>query len=257
MDQKLVLILVDGMRPDALAACGNPYGPQLLAESLSTLHGRTVFPSVTLPCHMSLFHSVDPERHGITTNIYTPQVRPVEGLVERLDSAGKRCAFFYTWEELRDLCRPDHLAQSCCISQHKNSDTDKAITQAAISYIQKERPDFLFLYLGETDEVGGHAKGWMSETYLDRVSNALDCVKKVRQEIPAEYNLILLADHGGHGRGHGSDCPEDMTIPLILNGPAIEPGELGEGVSIKDVAPTVASLLEVAPSKDWEGRALV
>ncbi len=81
--KKAILVLVDGMRPDALRACGNPGVEEMLAGSTYTLEGRTVMPSVTLPCHMSLFHSVDPDRHGVTTNVYTPQVRPVEGLVGR------------------------------------------------------------------------------------------------------------------------------------------------------------------------------
>ena len=98
MDKKVVLVLVDGMRGDAVRACGNPGVEKLLAESTYTLHARTVMPSLTLPCHMSLFHSVDPDRHGITSNIYTPQVWPIEGMVERLDRAGKKCAFFLTWE---------------------------------------------------------------------------------------------------------------------------------------------------------------
>jgi len=257
MENKVILILVDGMRPDALDACKNSYASGLLEASRVSLNAQTVMPSVTLPCHMSLFHSVDPERHGITTNAYTPQVRPVEGLVERLDGAGKRCAFFYTWEELRDLSRPGHLAVSYCLNMNKYADTDKAITKAAISYICRENPDFLFLYLGETDEVGGHDKGWMSETYLTCVSGALDCVRCVRREIPKDYTIILVADHGGHGRSHGEDCPEDMTIPVIINGPGVEPGNLGDGVSIKDIAPTVAALLGVAPSPQWEGKALL
>lgn len=257
MDNKLILILVDGMRPDALAACGNSYAAELLAASACALDARTVHPSVTLPCHMSLFHSVDPDRHGIVTNLYTPQVRPIEGLVERLDAAGKKCAFFYTWEELRDLTRPDHLACALLLNQHKAAGTDQAITGAAIDYINREAPDFLFLYLGETDEVGGHSAGWMSETYLKSVSNALDCVRRVRSEIPAEYNLILLADHGGHDRSHGSDLPEDMTIPLILNGPAFAPGRTLAAASIKDVAPTVAALLGASPARAWEGNSLL
>lgn len=257
MDNKVILILVDGMRPDALAACGNPYAAELLAASRYTLSARTVMPSVTLPCHMSLFHSVDPDRHGILSNTYTPQVRPIDGLFERLDLAGKKCAFFYTWEELRDLSRPDHIAMSVCINQHKASGTDVRITDAALSYIQAEAPDFMFLYLGETDEVGGHSKGWMSETYLGCVSNALDCVRRVRAGIPADYTVILTADHGGHGRSHGSDCPEDMTIPVIVNGPAAAPGEFGCDVSIKDIAPTAASLLGAKPAPEWEGKALL
>ena len=257
MNGKVIMILVDGMRPDAIPACGSEYAASLLAGSACALDAQTVFPSVTLPCHMSLFHSVDPDRHGILTNTYTPQVRPIEGLVERLDRAEKKCAFFYTWEELRDLTRMDHLAAAVMLNQHKASGTDQLITTAAIDYIRRETPDFMFLYLGETDEVGGHDKGWMSETYMGCVRNALDCVRRVREGVPADYDIILVADHGGHDRGHGSDCPEDMTIPIILNGPSFAPGKTIRNASIKDVAPTIAAMLGATPAKEWEGRSLL
>ena len=191
------------------------------------------------------------------TNVYTPQVRPIEGLFERLDRADRKSAFFYTWEELRDLSRPDHLACAMMLNQHKASGTDQAITTAAIDYIRREQPDFLFLYLGETDEVGGHDKGWMSETYMGCVKNALDCVRRVREGVDAGYDIILLADHGGHDRGHGSDLPEDMTIPVILNGPSFAPGKALKNVSIKDVAPTIAEMLGASPAREWEGRSLL
>ena len=108
--KKVLLILVDGMRPDGLLGCGNAFADTLLEHAQYALDAQTVMPSVTLPCHMSLFHSVTPERHGILTNTYVPQVRPVRGLCEVLRAAGKTCAFFYNWEELKDLSRPDSLA---------------------------------------------------------------------------------------------------------------------------------------------------
>ena len=257
MGKKIIMILVDGMRPDAIPVCGSDYADELLSGSACAMNARTVFPSVTLPCHMSLFHSVDPDRHGILSNTYTPQVRPIEGLMERLDRVEKKSAFFYTWEELRDLERPDHLACAVMLNQHKARDTDRAITRAAVDYINREAPDFVFLYLGETDEVGGHDKGWMSETYMGCVKNALDCVRRVREGVPAGYDIILLADHGGHDRGHGSDLPEDMTIPIILNGPSFAPGRALKNASIKDVAPTVAEMLGATPAREWEGRSLL
>ena len=90
----VLLILVDGMRPDALP--GSPAAERLMAESSYALDAGTVFPSVTLPCHMSLFHSVDPSRHGTTTNVYAPQVRPVEGLFEVLKRNDLHSAMFYS-----------------------------------------------------------------------------------------------------------------------------------------------------------------
>ena len=257
MDKKVILILVDGMRPDGMMQCGNPYVEELLKKSAYTLKAQTVFPSVTLPCHMSLFHSVDPARHGITTNFFMPQVRPIEGLIERLDILKKHTAFFITWERLRDLCRPCRLTHTYFINENKVANADQKITDVAIRYVNEENPDFIFLYLGDTDETGGHDAGWMSETYLQVVSKAMDCVKRVRDEVPAEYDIILLADHGGHDRSHGTDMPEDMTIPIIGCGPSFTPRELPEGLSIKDIAPTITKLLGAAPADEWEGKPII
>lgn len=256
MSEKVVLVLVDGMRPDGMMDCGHPFAQQLVSLSSYALDARTVMPSVTLPCHMSLFHSVDPDRHGILTNLYVPQVRPVVGLFDRLDMYEKKCAFFYTWEELRDLARPDHLHTALCLNQHKDSDTDTKITDAAIRYIKDEEPDFIFVYLGETDEVGGHDCGWMSETYLKSVYKAMDCISRIYENLPSGYTLIVTADHGGHDRAHGTDMPEDMTIPVCICGPRFEAGKALSDVSIKDIAPTIASLLNVPCVKEWEGNVL-
>jgi len=248
---KTRLILVDGMRPDALAHC--PAAQEVLRRSVYTLNAQTVMPSVTLPCHMSLFYSVEPGRHGTTTNVYTPQVRPIAGLCDAFAAKKKSSAFFYSWGELRDLCRPDHLHTYMVFNQHKQADTDTKITAAAIDYIREEQPDFLFLYLGETDEVGGHSAGWMSETYMGSVHKALGCIEKLYENLPEGYTLIVTADHGGHDRSHGTELPEDMTIPICFCGPRFEKNRALESVSIKDIAVTVAKLLEVPFVREWEG----
>ncbi len=253
MNNKVVLVLVDGMRPDGMLECGQPFVNELIKKSTYCLNGRTVMPSVTLPCHMALFHSVDPDRHGMLTNTYVPQVRPIVGLFDQLDKYDKKCAFFYTWEELRDLSRPDHLHTAICFNQHKQKDTDIKITDALIPYIKEELPDFTFLYLGETDEVGGHDCGWMSEQYLKSVNKAFTCIEKLYNNLPEGYTLIVTADHGGHDRSHGEDIPEDMTIPVLFCGPDFAQGNELPECSIKDIAVTVAELLNVPRVKEWEG----
>lgn len=253
MAEKVILALVDGMRPDGLMQCGHPFVNTLLEMSSYALDAKTVMPSVTLPCHMSLFHSVDPQRHGILTNTYTPQVRPIAGLADQLDLYGRKCAMFFTWEPLRDLTRPDHLHRALCINQHKTKNADRQIADAAIAYIREEEPDFLFLYLGNTDEEGGHDAGWMSETYLRVVHDAVGCIEDVYHQLPEGYTLVVCADHGGHDRTHGCDIPEDMTIPVLFCGAPFEKGRKMDGVSIKDIAPTIARLLEVPFAREWEG----
>ncbi len=257
MEKKVILISVDGMRPDGLQQCGNPFLEELKKTASYTFDARTVIPSVTLPCHMSMFHSVTPERHGITTNTYMAQVRPISGLFEQIKMAGGKSTMYYGWEPLRDVSRPGSLISAEYVNAYAFEHTDGILTDRALAYMKKDKPDFCFLYMVETDEKGGHDSGWMTETYLDYISRAIDNVKRVIEETNGEYTVIVTADHGGHGRSHGSELPEDMTIPMIFFGPDFKAGEELHGVSILDLAPTIADIMGVNPAIEWEGKSLI
>jgi len=109
----------------------------------------------------------------------------------------------------------------------------------------------------ETDEKGGHDSGWMSETYLDYISRAIGNVQRVLEKFGDEYTVIVTADHGGHDRAHGTDLPEDMTIPMFFVGEDFVPGKELEGVRLLDLAPTIAAVMGVAKAPEWEGRELI
>lgn len=253
---KVVLILVDGMRPDALQNV--PQVQQMMREGAYTMQATTVMPSVTLPCHMSLFHSVDPARHGTTTNVYMPQVRPINGLCEVLKSNGKKSAFFYNWEELRDLTRPGSLVFShFCSGRHEGyAKANNITTDAAIDYITANDVDFAFVYLGYTDEAG-HKDGWMSEPYMRSIDNSWQNIERLMTVLGEEYTVIVTADHGGHDRTHGTEMPEDMMIPVFIKGKKVPAGTQLENVSIKDLAPTVTKLLGATADEEWEGHSIL
>ena len=255
--KKVVLILLDGLRPDGFTACGSPFAKELLAHSAYTLKESTVMPSVTLPCHFSLFHSVSPQRHGILSNLYTPQVRPIRGLFEVLRGAGKSTAMFYDWDELRDLARPDNIAYSCFASGHllKYENTMKINLAHLLEHFQSGIPDFTFFYMGWVD-AAGHDFGWMSDEYLRAVAGSLDSARQVIETLSDDCLAIVTADHGGHDRCHGCDIPEDMTIPLFFYNKTFTPREI-PSASIIDIAPTITSLLNVPADGDWEGKPLI
>lgn len=256
--QKVILLLVDGMRPDGLLESHHPFLSTILNKFSYCLNARTVSPSLTLPCHMSLFHSVDPERHGITSNTYVPQPRPIQGICEVLSSHELSSSFFYSWEPLRDITRVNSLAYSVMLNRHNYSYTDDTITDYAVQYISKEQPDFAFVYLGDTDEIGGHDYGWMSKDYIKCVYNALSCAERIFNAMSDDYALLILADHGGHGRSHGTMSDEDMTIPILAYGKTFKKGfQFKRQLSIKDIAPTITSLLNLKPSPKWEGRSII
>lgn len=259
MSNKVLLIVVDGMRADSIPACEEAAIRVFFEGGCYSYTARTVFPPVTLPCHMSLFHSVDPQRHGVCSNTYVPQNHPIDGLIERLTAAGKTTAFFYMWEQLRDLCTAGkHLSYSWFMSWHayKALGLDWRAMNAAKAHIQELAPDFVFLYLGETDEAG-HKYGWMSPEYLAAVGNAHACIAHICASLPADYSVIVTADHGGHDRMHGENIPEDMTIPIAFRGAQFPSGKELEGLSIKDIAPTILDILGLSPEPDWEGQSIL
>lgn len=257
--KKVFMILIDGLRSDALVAADHPFVKELMQTSRYAIESRSVMPSVTLPCHMSIFHSVEPSRHGSITNTYAPQVRPIRGLCEVLSGAGKKVDFYYDWEPLRDLSRPLSLNRSDFISGRNNGydASDQILTDRAAARIQAgDIVDFTFFYLCFVDE-SGHKYGWMSKEYMDSVKASLDRAQKLAAMLPEDVDLILTADHGGHDRSHGTDADTDMKVPLFLRGQGITPGAMECDSCIIDIAPTVVKRMDLPADPDWEGKALI
>ena len=256
MNKKVILISIDGMRPDGLQKCGNPYVEYLEKNCTYSYTGASATPSVTLPCHFTMAHSVSPQRHGIITNTYVPEVRPVTGIFEKVSNFGGVAAMFYGWEPIRDIAQPGALRFASYIHAYMGESTDTELTDEALKVIAKHKPDLAFLYLVETDDKGGHDNGWMTEEYLRRISIAIDNTKRVIDAFGDEYSVIIMADHGGHERSHGSTLPEDMTVPFFFLGEEFERGKEIDGISLLDIAPTIAEILGIPPEKEWEGKSV-
>jgi predicted AlkP superfamily pyrophosphatase or phosphodiesterase len=249
-----LFVMIDGVRPDAIQTANCPTLHGLQQRGSWSFKAQSVVPPITLPCHTSIFHSVPPSRHGITDNTWHPMARPLPGLVDLIGNAAKTAAFFYNWEQLRDLNRPGTLAFSYFHNTAYQIDGDDETAAEAIRRLPTLQPDFTFLYFGTTDALG-HFCGWMSPEYLAQLEHVDGLLGQVLATLPPEYTVLVQADHGGHDRDHGLDIPEDMTIPWIVAGPGIKAGyEIPVAVSLLDTAPTLARVLGIPVYPEWEGR---
>ena len=253
MNKKLILFSIDGLRPDGLKNCGTDVLEKVKAMATYTFGGKTVMPSITLPCHMSLFYGVEPTRHGILSNTFVPQVHTIKGIFEKISAIGGTNAIFYGWEPLRDVAPAGTCRYATYINAYNEESVDTLLTDKAIELISEKKPDFVFLYQVDTDEKGGHDNGWMTDAYLNRAKTAFENAYRVIEKFGNEYSYIITADHGGHDRMHGSSLPEDTTIPMFFIGDDFEKGKEIDGVSITDIAPTVAQIMGFPPEKEWEG----
>lgn len=125
-------------------------------------------------------------------------------------------------------------------------------------HLAANEPNLLFVHLTDPD-AAGHSYGWMSAQYgraVLRADQALERLIKAADQAyePGNYTLIVTADHGGSGKGHGSDHPHDVTIPWIAWGRGVSRGEItAHPVRTMDTASTVLFLMGVKAPGPWAG----
>jgi predicted AlkP superfamily pyrophosphatase or phosphodiesterase len=255
----VVVISIDGLRPDAIEAAGAANLQRMMREGAYSLHARTIEPSRTLPSHTSMITGVQPAVHGITWNdervAAQGRVR-VATMFDMADSAHLHTAAFFGKAKFRHLIHADAPDE---VEAPRGSEVVLAprITQDVVQYLRFNRPDLLFVHLADPD-IAGHSAGWMSMPYRWAVRRADAAVEQIRRQAVKTFGgdvvVIVTADHGGHGRDHGTTAEEDVLIPWIAWGPGVQAGRIAERVDTFDTAATALWVLGVPVPTRWEGR---
>jgi arylsulfatase A-like enzyme len=136
---------------------------------------------------------------------------------------------------------------------------DGQVVEHALEVIHSGLPGILFIHLPSVDSAG-HITGWMSENQLTVINWADSLIGEIIAALEAgdylEHTLLIItADHGGSDLSHGSDSPEDMTIPWLAVGPGVLAGlTLQSDVMVYDTAATALYALDIPIPEGWDGR---
>ena len=79
----------------------------------------------------------------------------------------------------------------------------------------------------------------------------------MRPGVAEKTVVLIVADHGGIGHGHGGDSPEEVNVPWILTGPSVVNAELDVQVNTYDTAATLAYLLGIKAPNCWVGKPIL
>lgn len=249
--ENLVLIVIDGLRPDALKQAHVPNLHGLINRGASTMHAQTIIPSLTLPAVTSMLSGLTVEQHGVTWNDYEPgrgYLKAPTVFEIAAFQGSKRGALFLNKTKLLYLAKPDRMWTIfvCAIERGEECSGQKIAEEVIIQYKRatEGKPKFFMVHISDPD-VAGHNKGWMSKAYLKAVESsdrAVGTILKGFQDLGLsdQTTFIVTADHGGHENTHGSNSPEDTTIPWIAAGPGIKKGyAIKRPVSILDTPATI------------------
>jgi len=225
--ERVMIISIDGCRPDLLLRADTPNLRKLFSNGAYSFWAKTTPNSITLPSHVSMLTGVDPRKHGIEWNSDLPLLVPfyprVPSIFYHAKKAGYTTAMVAGKVKFNMLEVQGTLDASAIPEKTAKSDDDLAAVAADI--ILKVKPELMFVHLPGTDSAG-HKYKWGSQEQMKAIESADAAIARVLAAAEEAGTLkgtvvIISADHGGMGNGHGPDDARARHIPWIASGPGV------------------------------------
>ncbi|MEJ6643335.1 MAG: alkaline phosphatase family protein [Akkermansiaceae bacterium] len=257
-EARVIVISVDGLRPDAITKLGPELVPnfyRLREEGAFTDNARTDFDySETLPNHASMItgrpvsgecgHGLVVNFGGITTNLHVDgykasmfDVAHDHGFSTALIAGkGKFAAFSGSYDEVKgapDLVGVDNGRDKLDFFQANS--TDPLSVSSFIGGLRALRWDLTMLHLRGPD-IAGHSADWsldLASPYLLSVRSMDGFLGEVFELIDStpwlggSTYLIVTSDHGGTAGTYthlDAEIQTNYTIPFFVWGPGVKEG---------------------------------
>ena len=273
----VLFIGVDGWAAEAVRQAPAEDIPNIRAlmdHGSWTLSKRSVMPSASAINWASMFNGLPTEMHGMdrwnstkgtipSTSDNGQGIPPTLFTIIRQQRPQAETGCLYDWDGIGPIM--DTLAMSWHRFTETYTSSDEAIIPVeeyaamGASYIKEKKPDFFFHYFGTIDEAG-HTKGWYTEPYMER-QKALDRAVGVLVQglkdagIYDDTVIIMSADHGGQGTGHGGFTLLELETPFIVCGKGVKEGyEITSPMMQYDTPAIAADILGISIPADWRGR---
>jgi len=253
----VLIVSMDGARSDIIFSRAESKNLRALSSGGAyTLWAQSIQPSVTLPAHTSMLTGVKASAHKISWNDYQPEKGYVQvtTVFELAKTAGLKTAMFVGKQKLLHIAKPGTVDKFGWVNGNAG-----AIARAAAEYIIEEKPNLCFVHLPDLDSAG-HNFGWGSAEQVKAVENCDKAVGVLLDGLRSagildQTFIIISADHGGHGKTHGSSDVRDFCVPFICSGPSVKSDyEIQAPVSICDVSGTAVYALGLVIPDTWTGK---
>lgn len=262
----VVVIGFDGLSPNGLENATAPIFDRLIREGSSTVHARAVLPTSSSSNWASMIMGAGPEQHGITSNawerdnITLPAVTQSEDFLfptifQLIDSqkGNAEIGAIYHWGGF------GRLFEKSAVDYDINPESEDETAVRAGNYIKEKKPDFTFIHFDHIDHAGHEFGHGTPEYYLsvEKADTLLGKVMKAIEEAKiADKTLVIIsADHGGLGKGHGGESLAEVEIPFIIWGKGIKKNhKIIYPVYQYDNAATVAFALGLKTPQAWIGK---
>ncbi|MBI4152113.1 alkaline phosphatase family protein [Candidatus Woesearchaeota archaeon] len=256
--QKVLLIGIDGVRPDALYVARTPHLDHLVAQGCYSDVAQAGKFTVSAPGWSNILCGVWEDKHGVTDNaLLYHHLQSYPSIFTRLEQLHPELytASLVSWKTIHDHIIP--VADKRRTYHDMRGDWN--VMKEAISTLTHEDPDLLFVYFGDADLVGHNygfhptVKRYCKE--IEDIDKQVGYILQALQVRPTyaseDWLIICTTDHGGRMAGHGDNIPEDRTIFYIVSGSSALRGRLAGVPQQVDVVPTILQHLRIVPDPAW------
>ena len=270
---RVLVIGIDGVRPDALQIADTPAIDELITAGAFTKNTKILGDryrdneTISGPGWSSFLTGVWADKHGVNDNTFRGEnYDKYPHFFAYLKQAFPKAVTgsFVDWEPIDTFILRDADVREVCPASNKDSlsQKDEKLANKAAEFLAQQNPHAVFVYFGQVDEIG-HQDGFHPSvpSYLQALqtvdAHVAILVKAIqsRPEYLAENWLVVIStDHGGRGRKHrgGHDVPEILTTFLVVSGSSSIQGEIEEPSYIVDIPVTALTHLGVAVDVAWQ-----
>ena len=266
--EHVIVIGVDGLSPDGIRKANTPVIDSMIANGSVKWNVRTVLTSSSSQNWMSMISGAGPEQHGVIDNNWEMEDHTLPPVVQEADGR------FPTIFSVLRKNKPDaeigavyhwggfgRLFQKNAVNYDKRFSTEDSTATDFIRYIKDKKPTLGFVHFDHVDHAGHHG-GHGSPEYYQSVVKTDSLVGKIlagikEAGIEDKTLVIIWADHGGIGYGHGGATPQEAEIAGIFYGKDVKKGyKIEQQVYTYDLAATIAFALNITQPYAWTGRSV-
>ena len=223
---RVLMIGIDGVRPDALEAASTPHLDALMAEGFSTLDALNDDITMSGPGWSAIHCGVRSGKHNVIDNSFSNQnYLQYPGWLERIET-------LYPEWNTASICQWGPINDQIVGSSADwvlNTGSAEEASAAAVDWIGGVNPHAIFVHLDDPD-YAGHNTGFSptSAPYLNAISEMDDLVGLMVASLQSRINyaeenwMVLVAtDHGGTGTSHGGNSEGERRVFIAASSPTL------------------------------------
>ena len=262
----VLMVLLDGWRPDVIAAAHTPTIDMMMQDSAYSMEARVEDTAISGSGHSSFLTGVHRDKHNVHGNSFGDanyQEYPYWFNLLKYERPEMHTAAYHNWLPMANTAL-DFSVCGYCVDMYVTGSDNSIATQLATD-LANQQMDAVTIVIDAPD-AAGHGYGFhpsipqyvaamnQSDAWLGMIMDAIFARTNYAEE---DWMVIISSDHAGSGYGHGYNIPEHRKVPLIIWG-AESLGPIWPAPDSVDIVPTALHHLGVEVRAEWglDGRAV-